>query len=79
MESDGAGAYRHTGKWAEPYGKFNEGNPYVKAFFEWWPELSKELQEIRITGGEPAMSHQFWQYQLPSTKLVYHLNESIPI
>jgi len=62
MESDGAGAYRHTGKWAEPYGKFNEGNPYVKAFFEWWPELSKELQEIRITGGEPAMSHQFWQF-----------------
>lgn len=62
MKSDGAGAYQHTGEWAEPYGKFNENNPYVKAFFEWWPELSKELQEIRITGGEPAMSHQFWKF-----------------
>lgn len=62
LKSDGAGAYQHSGKWAEPYGKFNEGNPYVKAFFEWWPELSTELQEIRITGGEPAMSHQFWAF-----------------
>lgn len=62
MKSDGAGAYQHTGEWAEPYGKFNENNPYVKAFFEWWPELSTELQEIRITGGEPAMSHQFWKF-----------------
>jgi len=62
MKSDGAGAYHHTGEWAEPYGKFNENNPYVKAFFEWWPDLSKELQEIRITGGEPAMSHQFWKF-----------------
>lgn len=62
LKSDGAGAYQHSGEWAEPYGKFNEGNPYVKAFFEWWPELSTGLQEIRVTGGEPAMSHQFWSF-----------------
>jgi len=62
MKSDGAGAYHHDGEWTEPYGKFNEGNPYVKAFFEWWPQLSTELEELRITGGEALVSHQFWNF-----------------
>jgi organic radical activating enzyme len=61
MKSDGAGAYQNDGSWTEPYGKFNEGNPYVDAFFKWWPELSKELEELRITGGEATMSHNFWK------------------
>jgi organic radical activating enzyme len=81
MKSDGAGAYRHTGDWAEPYRKFNEGNPYVKAFFEWWPELSKELKEIRVTGGEPTMSHQFWKFcdlvkssELPNLRMAVNSN-----
>ncbi len=33
------------GSWSEIYGKYNENNPYVKAFLEWWPELSKTLME----------------------------------
>lgn len=81
MKSDGAGAYRHAGEWAEPYGKFNEGNPYVEAFFKWWPDLSKELQEIRITGGEPTMSHQFWKFcelvknsNLPNLRMAVNSN-----
>lgn len=61
FKSDGGGAYQHDGKWAEPYGKFNEGNPYIDAFFRWWPELSKDLQELRFTGGEPVMSDNFWK------------------
>lgn len=61
MKSDGAGAYQNDGSWTEPYGKFNEDNPYVEAFFKWWPELSKELEELRITGGEATMSHNFWK------------------
>jgi pyruvate-formate lyase-activating enzyme len=62
MQSDGKGAYEHDGSWADPYGKFNDGNPYVEAFFDWWPTLSKELQEIRVTGGEATMSHNFWKF-----------------
>jgi hypothetical protein len=31
-------------------------NPYVKAFWEWWPDLSKDLLVFRITGGEPLLS-----------------------
>ena len=32
-----------------------EENPYVDAFWEWWPELRKTLTIMRITGGEPTM------------------------
>lgn len=81
LKSDGRGAYHHDGSWADPYGKFNEGNPYVKAFFDWWPTLSKELQEIRITGGEATMSHNFWkfmdmlkQYESPEMRLAVNTN-----
>ncbi len=61
FKSDGGGAYQHDGKWAEPYGKYNLDNPYIKAFFDWWPELSKDLEELRFTGGEPVMSDNFWK------------------
>lgn len=30
-------------------------NPYVKAFWQWWPSLYKDLKTFRITGGEPFM------------------------
>ena len=32
----------------------------MKAFWDWWPELSLELDELRITGGEPTMSASVW-------------------
>lgn len=31
-------------------------NPYIKAFWQWWPELKPELKTFRITGGEPLLS-----------------------
>jgi organic radical activating enzyme len=31
-------------------------NPYVKAFWKWWPELKVGLHTFRITGGEPLLS-----------------------
>ena len=33
-----------------------EHNPYVEAFWKWWPDLYKSLKVFRITGGEPLMS-----------------------
>jgi len=33
----------------------NKDNPYVEAFWQWWPELYKKLEVFRITGGEPLM------------------------
>ena len=32
-----------------------ETNPYVKAWWDWWPEVSKTLNILRITGGEPTI------------------------
>jgi hypothetical protein len=33
-----------------------EHNPYVEAFWKWWPEIYTTLHTFRITGGEPLMS-----------------------
>jgi organic radical activating enzyme len=32
-----------------------EENPYVDAFWKWWPELYTQLKHFRMTGGEPLM------------------------
>lgn len=41
--------------------KNKNDNPYIDAFWEWWPTLSKSLKELRITGGEPMMSDDVWK------------------
>ena len=62
LVSDGARAFQQDGKWAMPYGKRNDGNPYVEAFFKWWEsDLQHTLQELRVTGGEATMSQDFWR------------------
>jgi organic radical activating enzyme len=33
-----------------------EENPYVEAFWKWWPSMYQSLQHFRITGGEPLLS-----------------------
>lgn len=38
-----------------PY-KHSEHNPYLEAFWEWWPDLYKDLHTFRITGGEPLLA-----------------------
>ncbi len=35
---------------------FNKPNPYVEAFWKWWPDLFPKLHTFRITGGEPLLS-----------------------
>jgi organic radical activating enzyme len=62
LVSDGAGAFQHDGGHSMPYGRKNEGNPYVEAFWKWWEnELQHSLRELRVTGGEPSMSPDFWK------------------
>lgn len=34
----------------------NQHNPYVEAFWKWWPSVYPELKHFRITGGEPLLS-----------------------
>jgi organic radical activating enzyme len=62
LVSDGAGAFQHDGGHSMPYGKKNEGNPYIEAFWKWWEgDLQHTLRELRVTGGEPTMSQDFWK------------------
>lgn len=39
----------------------SEHNPYVEAFWKWWPDLYRDLHTFRITGGEPLLSKDTWQ------------------
>jgi organic radical activating enzyme len=82
FKTTSAGAYYADGSWSEIYGKHNENNPYVDAFLKWWPELSQTLEEIRITGGEPSQSHNFWDFmevvkQHPSPNLRLAVNSNL--
>jgi organic radical activating enzyme len=38
--------------------KNREHNPYIDAFWKWFPEASKHIMHYRITGGEPLMSKE---------------------
>lgn len=44
---------KHQNKMPIP---IKEDNPYVEAFWKWWPEVYPNLHTFRITGGEPLMS-----------------------
>lgn len=44
----------------KPYKQTDE-NPYVEAFWEWFPELYSTLDTFRITGGEPLLSKDTWK------------------
>lgn len=32
-------------------------NPYIQAFWKWWPKIYSGLKVFRMTGGEPLMDH----------------------
>jgi organic radical activating enzyme len=52
-------------------------NPYVDAFWAWWPELYPHLKHFRMTGGEPLMdrnTYQVFDYVLAMPKPDLHLN-----
>lgn len=38
-----------------------EYNPYVEAFWKWFPDALPHLKVLRITGGEPTMSKDTWK------------------
>lgn len=36
-------------------------NPYVEAWWRWWPEVRQTLTILRITGGEPLLQQSTWR------------------
>ena len=41
--------------------KIEEENPYVDAWWKWWPTMRKTLNILRITGGEPLLQQSTWR------------------
>ncbi len=59
-----------------------EYNPYVEAFWKWWPELYPKLHTFRITGGEPLLTkHTFkvldWIIENPHPQLELAINSNL--
>ena len=54
-----------------------EHNPYVEAFWAWWPRLYPTLEHFRMTGGEPLMdknTYRVFDYVLAMPNPRLHLN-----
>ena len=54
-----------------------DANPYVDAFWEWWPTLYPQLKHFRMTGGEPLMdknTYRVFDYVLAMPNPELHLN-----
>jgi len=55
----------HNLDWLKESGRFpykhREKNPYVEAFWKWFPDVLPDLKVFRITGGEPLLSKDTWK------------------
>lgn len=55
----------HDVQWMQSSGRMpihhTEDNPYINAFWEWWPEIKAKVNTFRITGGEPLLSKHTWR------------------
>ena len=70
-------------KYGSYYGP-NDDNPYVDAFWKWWPSLRKDLHTLRITGGEPLMNPGAMQFfdlleEEPAPQLEISLNSNLGV
>lgn len=57
-------------------------NPYVDAFWKWWPELYPNLHTFRITGGEPLMTKDTFKVldyiiENPNPNLELNINSNL--
>jgi pyruvate-formate lyase-activating enzyme len=63
----------------------SESNPYVEAFWKWWPELYPSLKVFRITGGEPLLTRNTFrvldyidEHPRPDLELAVNSNLGVP-
>jgi organic radical activating enzyme len=59
-----------------------KNNPYVEAFWKWWPELYKTLKIFRMTGGEPLMDNNTFKvldyvYENPNPELELSITSNL--
>ena len=61
-----------------------ENNPWIDAWWRWWPEMSKTLNILRITGGDPLMHKSTWRLldtlrEEPKPNLELNLNSNLGV
>lgn len=64
--------------------KNKEYNPYVDAFWKWFPEAYKKLKVYRITGGEPLLSKETyksiqWFIDNPNKEIEFNINTNLGV
>lgn len=57
-------------------------NPYVQAFWKWWPDIYSNLKIFRMTGGEPLVDHNTWKvldycYENPNENLEISITSNL--
>lgn len=62
----------------------NQPNPYVDAFWKWWPTLYPSLKQFRITGGEPLLNKNTFRVldyiiENPSEDLTLSINTNLNV
>lgn len=61
-----------------------EHNPYIDAFWAWWPTLYPKLKVFRITGGEPLLTKDTfkvldWIIEHPNPELDLAINSNLGV
>ena len=85
----GGGQTLHDPNYSRQVGKYpirhDEPNPYIDAFWAWWPDLYKDLEVFRITGGEPLLSKHTWsvldyaqEHPHPKLEIAINTNLGVP-
>jgi organic radical activating enzyme len=79
------GTRRMEERGTKPY-KHSEENPYVEAFWQWFPELYGSLDTFRITGGEPLLHKDTWKVldyiietETPNKNLKLSINSNLGV
>jgi organic radical activating enzyme len=64
--------------------KREEGNPYIEAFWKWFPEVYPHLHTLRFTGGEPLLSSNVFKVidyvkENPRPDLQFDINSNMMV
>jgi organic radical activating enzyme len=60
----------------------NQENPYVDAFWQWWPTVADKIEHFRITGGEPLLNKNTYRIldyliENPNPNLQFSINSNM--
>ena len=62
----------------------NQDNPYVDAFWKWFPDMYGQLKQFRITGGEPLLNKNTFKVldyiiENPNPNLTFSVNTNMNV